>query len=281
MATTTTLASMSQRVLEDPLAYLPCSVTQEFRKGLSVYSQGQPSTGIYLVMAGKVKLYRTSEAGGRQVLMDIYQTDEFFGEAALIGAPHTETAVALEKVQVMSWTTQDIERLAADRPKLALALLQLQVQRSADFCHRLESLAVDNIHRRLARTLLRFSERLGHPIQGGAVQMIPLTHEMLAQYVGTSREIVTHYMNQFRRDGYVRYSRKSTQLQADALKIWLNQELAAVTERCADSSEASPEAEDCSEGSGTGYDASSNHVADVQIPIPALSYSSSGASSLG
>jgi hypothetical protein len=38
--------------------------------------------------------------------------------------------------------------------------------------------------------------------------MIPFTHELLSQYVGTSREIVTHYMNQFRRQGYLRYSRK-------------------------------------------------------------------------
>ena len=39
--------------------------------------------------------------------------------------------------------------------------------------------------------------------------MLPLTHELLSQYVGTSREVVTQYMNQFRRQGYLRYSRKS------------------------------------------------------------------------
>jgi CRP-like cAMP-binding protein len=270
MATSTTSTSPSPRVLEDPLAYLPCSTTQEFRKGQSVYNQGQPSASLYLIMAGKVKLSRASETGGREVLMDIYQTDEFFGEAALIGAPHTETSVALEKVQVMSWTTQDIERLAAERPKLAIALLQLQVQRSAEFGRRLESLALDNIQRRLARTLLRFSERFGYPTQGGGIQMIPLTHESLAQYVGTSREIVTHYMNQFRRKGFVRYSRKSTHLQADTLRTWLDEELATISCGRGSVVETSPAAEDCSEETDISQ--------DMQIPVATFAYSSDGAS---
>ena len=57
----------------------------------------------------------------------------------------------------------------------------------------------------------------------GSVQMIPFTHELLSQYVGTSREIVTHYMNQFRRQGYLRYSRKGIMLYRDALREWLKQ----------------------------------------------------------
>ena len=55
------------------------------------------------------------------------------------------------------------------------------------------------------------------------MRMAPFTHELLSQYVGTSREIVTHYMNQFRRDGYLRYSRKGIILYRDAFKEWLRQ----------------------------------------------------------
>ena len=54
--------------------------------------------------------------------------------------------------------------------------------------------------------------------------MAALTHELLAQYVGTSREIVTHYMNQFRRQGYLGYSRKGISLYRDAFKEWLRQD---------------------------------------------------------
>jgi len=54
------------------------------------------------------------------------------------------------------------------------------------------------------------------------VFMAPFTHEMLAQYVGTSREIVTHYMSQFRRDGLVRYSRAGIAIHCAALNVWLD-----------------------------------------------------------
>ena len=96
----------------------------------------------------------------------------------------------MENTKLMTWTTEEIEDIAAKRPKLAIALLQLLVQRSMDFGSRIESFSVDNIARRLARALIRFSERLGHEVEDGSVQMIPFTHELLSQYVGTSREIV-------------------------------------------------------------------------------------------
>ena len=132
-----------------------------------------------------------------------------------------ELAVALEGTKQMTWTTAEIEDISMRRPKLAVALMQLLVQRSVDFAERIESFSVDNIARRLARTLIRFSERLGLRSDDGSIQMIPFTHELLSQYVGTSREIVTHYMNLFRRQGYLRYSRKGILLYRDAMKEWL------------------------------------------------------------
>jgi CRP/FNR family transcriptional regulator len=212
-----------QRALEDPLAHLPCSTILEYRRGQVIYNQDQPSTSIYLVIDGKVKVCRLAD-DGRQVVVDIYQPDEFFGESAFLGlAQRTEIAVALENTKVMTWTTNEIEEITMKRPKLAIALLQLLVQRSMDFGYRIESFSVDNIARRLARTLIRFSERLGSKNDDGSIQMIPFTHELLSQYVGTSREIVTHYMNQFRRQGYLRYSRKGIMLYRDALREWLKQ----------------------------------------------------------
>ena len=215
------------RVLDDPLAYLPCSTIVEFQKGQTIYSHEQPSTSICLVIDGKVKICRLTDEG-RQVVVDIYQPDEFFGEAAFVGAvERNELAVALENVKLMLWTIIEIEEIAMRRPQLGIALLQLLVQRSMDFGNRIESFSVDNIARRLARALIRFSERLGKNTDDGSVQMIPFTHELLSQYVGTSREIVTHYMNEFRRQGYLRYSRKGILLRREALRDWLRQEAVA------------------------------------------------------
>jgi CRP/FNR family transcriptional regulator, cyclic AMP receptor protein len=227
MATSPTVVPVQQKQLEDPLAHLPCSSILEYRKGQVIYNQDQPSTSIYLVIDGKVKVCRMAD-DGRQVVVDIYQTDEFFGESAFLSSPtRDEQALALENTKVMTWTTAEMEDIVMRRPRLAVALLQILVQRSIEFGHRIESFSVDNIARRLARTLIRFSERLGQNLEDGSIQMMPFTHELLSQYVGTSREIVTHYMNQFRRQGYLRYSRKGIQLYRDAMKDWLRQQASA------------------------------------------------------
>ncbi len=105
MATTSPTLLTPQKPLEDPLAHLPCSSIVRYRKGQMIYSQDQPSTGIFLVIDGKVKVSRLS-GEGHQVVVDIYQSDEFFGESAFLNLPHRcEQAVALESAKLMTWTT--------------------------------------------------------------------------------------------------------------------------------------------------------------------------------
>lgn len=75
--------SVNPSTLEDPLDYIPCSAISEYRKGEAIYTHGQPSTGIYLIVKGKVKILRqTSRAG---VVVDVYGPNEFFGYRLLPG----------------------------------------------------------------------------------------------------------------------------------------------------------------------------------------------------
>jgi CRP/FNR family transcriptional regulator, cyclic AMP receptor protein len=211
-----------KELLEDPLAHLPHSTVTEVDKGQTIYSFGQPSRSIYLVVAGRVKVSRRSD-DGRHVVVDIYKPDELFGESALLNlASRQEQAIALENTQLMSWTAADIEDISTRRPRLAVALMQILVQRSNDLAQRIQSFAVDSIPQRLARSLIRFSDRLGTEQEDGLVRMPPFTHELISQYVGTSREIVTFHMNHFRKQGYVRYSRKEVVVNRDKFRQWLN-----------------------------------------------------------
>jgi len=221
---TATTARVIPQTMEDPLAHLPRSTITEYKKGQDIYSQARPSTALYLVIDGKVKVSCTA-GDGRQVILDVYQGDEFFGETALLHlTERADQATALENTRLMSWSIAEIEDIVTKRPRLAVALLQLMAQRSVEFGQRIESFSVDNIARRLARSLIRFGERFGSPEPDGSLRVAPFTHELLSQYVGTSREIVTHYMNQFRRQGYLRYSRKGNTLYHDAFKEWLRQQ---------------------------------------------------------
>jgi len=202
------LSGANAIVIEDPLAHLPVSAIGEFRRNETIYGPGSAPNALFVVLAGKVKICRET-ADGRQVVMDVYQTDEFFGESSLLGAPLNELAVALDSVRVMYWNAKDIRELSMRRPELSLALMQLAVGRSLDFGNRIQSFSLEDIERRLVRALLRFAKRLGVPAANGGVEMIAFTHELISQYVGTSREIVTHYMNALRRKRCLDYSRKS------------------------------------------------------------------------
>ena len=192
------IASMANpQELGDVLAYLPCSRIMEYEKRQVIYEPTNPSTGLHVIIGGKVLVQRTT-ADGAKLMVNIHQTDELFGEIVFIGLTESpEIATALEPTRVMTWTGDEIERYILERPRLALALLQMLTKRCMEYAERIESCAAEKIEQRLARMLLYLSERLGHMSEDGKLKMLPLTHKLLAQYVGTSREIVTSNMVQF------------------------------------------------------------------------------------
>jgi CRP-like cAMP-binding protein len=176
---------------------------------------------MYLVVAGKVGIFQMVEDGS-EVLLEIVGPEELFGESAFVDvARRSERAAAIEKTKLMTWAISDMEDLVTKRPRLAVALLQILAQRNAEFTWRIESFATDTIERRLARSLLRFSERLGSLEDDGSVRMMPFTHKMLSGYVGTTREVVTLHMNRFRKQGYVSYSRFGISLYRESLRTVL------------------------------------------------------------
>jgi len=208
--------------LEDVLSQLPVGGAADYAKAEIVYGPNRPSNRIYLVVSGKVGLSQIGE-NGDAVLLDVVRPDELFGESAFLDVQRRpDQAEALEKSKLMSWAIPDMEALVMKRPRLAVALLQVMAQRNADFAQRIESFSLDTIERRLARSLIRFSERLGAPEENGAVRMMPFTHEMLSRHVGTSREVITQYMTRFRRQGHLSYSRQGgIVLYLDSLKTVL------------------------------------------------------------
>ncbi len=218
MATNVTTFSLG---LEDPLALLPRTPVREFKKNEVIYDPEDHNETLYLVIDGRVKVSRLAE-GGKEVVFDFYHKDDFFGETGFLGSDHQgEQAVALDKTSIMLWTVPELKRLMFRTPALGPALLRVLAQRVVDANNRIESFCLDPINRRLVKTLLHLGDRFGQPAEDNMIHLLPITHEQLARYVGTSREIVTQYMNQFRRDRLLRYSRRGVDLDVGALKRYL------------------------------------------------------------
>jgi CRP/FNR family transcriptional regulator, cyclic AMP receptor protein len=208
----------SSREIEDALMYLPRKGVTDYRKNQVIFDEHSPSRGLHLVVQGRVKIAIPLDSGA-QTVVDIFTTDDFFGESSLLGSlQYGERAVALDNVTLMSWSTSEIEEQVERQPRLGIALLQMLVKWALDYEERLQSFALDKTPERVVRALLRFAARLGTRTDDGSVKIPPLTHQVISEYVGTSREIVTFQMNYLRQKGLLRYSRKGIQVYVDALQ---------------------------------------------------------------
>src|SRR5260370_29200281 len=121
----------------------------------------------------------------------------------------------------MPWVGPEVAEGVMRQPRLGVALVEMQAQRTMEFMRRIESFSADYVALRLARCLIGLSERMGTQAEDGAVRMPPIAHELLAEQIGTTREIVTHCMIQFRKQGYLQYSRKGMVLYRLVFDEWL------------------------------------------------------------
>ncbi len=209
---------------EDALTYLPRKPVQEFAKGRVIYDAQHPSTDLYVVILGRVKISNTSD-DGCQTVGRIVRTEGLFGESCLIGPMHrTETAMALDNATLMSWSRAEIEQQVEREPRLGIALSQYLVRECLELQDRIESMAVHKTPERVMLALLQLASDLGTPTADGAVRIASLTHHTIAEFVGTSREIVTFQMNRLRRLGLIRYSRKYIDVYTQAMRENLKQQ---------------------------------------------------------
>jgi CRP-like cAMP-binding protein len=202
----------------DALTYLPRSRVLEFPKRYAIYDSARPSEHLYLVLRGRVKVFTTAESGV-QTLLRIISPEGFFGETALVPLNDSlrESAVALDSVHVMSWSADKLTETIEREPKLALALFQYFAECNLIHQERICAAASYKTGIRVAIALVQLAHSIGEPTGNGAIRMSGLTHHSIADYVGTTREIVTLEMNRLRRLGYLEYSRRYLDVHADAL----------------------------------------------------------------
>jgi CRP/FNR family transcriptional regulator, cyclic AMP receptor protein len=197
---------------------------KQYSRNQVIYFMGDSAEDIYLIHSGRVKITRVS-LSGKEKIIDIFETGDFFGELCLCeNSKRTDQAVALDDVKVLSFKISKLLQVLSKDPGAALELLMLFCQRLSEAQGQIEMLAFDNIPRRLAKELLKMSREGGVEVANGICVRQYLTHEELSQLVGTSREIITTVMNQFRRQGLVVYTRKSLVVNPSRTERYLEQQ---------------------------------------------------------
>ncbi len=203
---------------EHPSAYLRRAPVQLIRKKRALYDPQHPCARLYMVIAGRVKVTTAAE-NGNPASVRFVCAEGLFGECSLIGSSsHNETAVAIDNVAVMSWTREEIEHQIERNPRLGVVLIQFQTLRCMQLQDRINERILHTTRQRVMLALLHLAEDAGLYRAGGVMRIEPLTQTTIAEYVGTSREVVTAQMNRLRRKGAVRYSRRFIEIELEVLK---------------------------------------------------------------
>lgn len=176
---------------------------KRFRRGATIFSAGESSNYVYILKSGLVKLTSFSETG-KEAILHILKPDEVFGELLLSEEKRAFTAIAVEDVLVTVVSRERFLEVLLSVPTVALNFIRILSKRLAKVERGLTESSHTWSYDRLAMTLLQLSEKYGEKVPGGTLIKLRLTHEDLANLIGTTRETVTTQLNKFSRMGLVK-----------------------------------------------------------------------------
>lgn len=176
---------------------------RKYRKGATIFSKGDPANALFIVKSGKVRILSLSDKG-TETIVHILREGAIFGELLLSEEQRAFTAVAGTDALVTVLPKGSLVELLTAIPTVSKNFVQLLSKRLAkveleygDFGHTWS-------YNRLKKVLLRLCEEHGKETPKGTLIPLRLTHEDLANLIGTTRETVTTQMIRFRRMGLVK-----------------------------------------------------------------------------
>jgi CRP/FNR family transcriptional regulator, cyclic AMP receptor protein len=175
-----------------------------YRNGETVFAQGDPSDAVFYIREGECKVTVVSEQG-KEAVVAIHGKDDFFGEGCLNG--HTRrlaTVTTLAECEILRLDKAAMLQVLHDQPEFSELFISHLVSRNA----RVEADLIDQLfnssEKRLARLLLLMAnfgkERSPEPV------LPKISQTTLAEMIGTTRSRVSHFMNKFRKLGFIDYN---------------------------------------------------------------------------
>jgi len=193
---------------------LECGIDHE------IFQQGQPADSLYYIREGKIKISVLSQQG-KEAIVAILDSGEFFGEGCLAGQPlRMATAVALSKCTLDKIDKQLMARMLHDKHDVAEVFVKHLLSRNIRYEADLVDQLFNSSEKRLARILLL----LAHFGKESRTEIVfpRVDQESLAQMVGTTRARVSHFMNKFRKHGFIDYDTNGLTVNSGLLSVVLH-----------------------------------------------------------
>jgi CRP/FNR family transcriptional regulator, cyclic AMP receptor protein len=176
-------------------------VLRAYRKNQVIFLEEDTGSYMYIVIAGKVKVTK-STPGGKETLLAIHRAGDFFGEMALLdGKTSPATVSAIEDCKIVSISRTDFNNLLMHNEKIIHQIIQVLCGRLRQVWGQIQSLNYSSADSRIRSGILQLAKRHGVPDARGIIVDLKITHQELAEMVGTSRETVTRTLARLQKLG--------------------------------------------------------------------------------
>src|SRR5437867_2780125 len=203
------------------LASIPGGQTvMEYGANRKIFRQGEPANSVFYLRQGKVKLAVTSKQG-KEAIVAILDAGEFFGEGCLAGQQlRVSTATAMADCTLARIEKPLMARMLHEQHDVSELFVTHLLSRNIRYEEDLVDQLFNSSEKRLARILLLLAH-FGK--EARAETVLPrINQENLAQMVGTTRSRVSHFMNKFRKLGFVDYNGSGLTVHSGALTVVLH-----------------------------------------------------------
>jgi CRP/FNR family cyclic AMP-dependent transcriptional regulator len=192
-------------------------ILRSYRRNQVIFMEEETGTYMYLVLTGKVKVAKSSSAG-RETILAIHKAGDFFGEMSLLdGKTAPATVSAMEDSKIISVSGSDFHKYLMHNEKVLLQIIDVLCARLRQVWQT-QSLSSSKADARIRMGIYELAKRHGVQDAHGTIIDLKITHQELAEMVGTSRETVTRVIAHLREEGIIEVDqRRMTLLDPKAL----------------------------------------------------------------
>lgn len=172
------------------------------RDGL-LFSEGDPCSGLFLVVAGKIRIFKLSPSGREQVLAVEGPGSSIAELPVFDGGDYPASASALGDAEVLFISRKDFQNFCREHPDVALKLIAVVGSRLRRLVGIIEELSFTTVRQRLIALLLRLAEESGSRSREGLRLNLTMSQQDLAAELGTVRELISRNLSRLQAQGFL------------------------------------------------------------------------------
>lgn len=179
-------------------------IIKNFKKNENILHAEYTSEFMYIILDGEAKVVQTTEKG-KEILISIHRTGDFFGELSLIDGKTTPADVYATKNSTTAIISKkDFFSILSSQPKVLDNLLRILCSRIRESLKKIQMMNFNNAAQRIKMLFLMLSEDYGQATPDGTVLNIRLIHQNIADMTGLTRETVTRILDKWQKSGEIR-----------------------------------------------------------------------------